>query len=83
VFKSDRDYDPKIIVGTVHSVKGGEADIVHIFPDLSFSGNNEIYDNPDRIHRLFYVGVTRAKESVIVHEASSPRAYNILGGGRG
>jgi len=83
VFKPGRDYDPKIIVGTIHSVKGGEADIVHIFPDLSFSGFNEVYDNPDRIHRLFYVGVTRAKESVIIHEASSTKSYNILGGEAG
>ena len=29
---------PEIIIGTGHSVKGGEADVVYIFPDLSASG---------------------------------------------
>lgn len=27
---------PKIIVGTIHSVKGGEADVVYVIPDLSY-----------------------------------------------
>jgi len=29
---------PHAIVGTVHSVKGGEADVVYLFPDLSQAG---------------------------------------------
>jgi hypothetical protein len=29
---------PAIIVGTGHSVKGGEADVVYVFPDLSATG---------------------------------------------
>jgi hypothetical protein len=30
---------PKVTVGTIHSVKGGEADVVILFPDLSQSGD--------------------------------------------
>lgn len=30
--------DPRVIVGTVHSVKGGEAEDVILFPDLSMAG---------------------------------------------
>jgi len=26
---------PKVVVGTIHSVKGGQADVVYLFPDLS------------------------------------------------
>ena len=31
--------DPRIVVGTIHSVKGGEADVVYLFPDLSRAGD--------------------------------------------
>ena len=30
---------PQVIVGTIHSVKGGEADAVVLFPDLSQAGD--------------------------------------------
>jgi hypothetical protein len=26
---------PRVVVGTIHSVKGGQADVVYLFPDLS------------------------------------------------
>lgn len=77
VFKVGNDHEPRVIIGTVHSVKGGEADIVHVFPDLSSSGHQELYEKPDRTHRLFYVAVTRARESVIIHDPSGPNSYDI------
>ena len=30
---------PKVVVGTIHSVKGGQADVVYLFPDLSQAGD--------------------------------------------
>lgn len=56
---------PKVIVGTIHSVKGGEADVVFLFPDLSDSGLTAYRrQGPprDAIIRTFYVGMTRARE---------------------
>ncbi|HEY6346094.1 MAG TPA: ATP-dependent helicase [Bryobacteraceae bacterium] len=58
---------PSVIVGTIHSVKGGEADVVYLFPDLSRAGgaNYQIAGAPrDSIIRLFYVGATRAREAL-------------------
>ncbi len=59
---------PKVILGTIHSVKGGEADVVYLFPDLSGRGMVE-WSNPDErrdsIIRQMYVGMTRARESLI------------------
>jgi superfamily I DNA/RNA helicase len=55
---------PKVIVGTVHSVKGGEADHVYLFPDLSRAAQHERVYNEDSIFRTFYVGLTRAKIGV-------------------
>ena len=67
--------EPQIIVGTVHSVKGGEADVVFLFPDLSAAGMQQwagsIQDRDDVI-RVCYVGITRARESLIVCEPAKP-----------
>ena len=58
---------PQIILGTIHSVKGGEADIVVLFPDLSPAGYRE-WTSPgeaqDAVRRMYYVGMTRAKEAL-------------------
>jgi hypothetical protein len=70
--------EPWIIVGTIHSVKGGEADDVVLFPDLSPAGYSEYMssENRDRILRLFYVGMTRAKDRLVMCERSAPRAVD-------
>jgi DNA helicase-2/ATP-dependent DNA helicase PcrA len=56
---------PQVIVGTIHSVKGGEADVVFLFPDLSDSGLTAYRRHgppKDAVIRTFYVGMTRARE---------------------
>ncbi len=55
---------PALTVGTIHSVKGGEADSVYLAPDLSFAGYGEWTRGHAGIHRLFYVGMTRAREKL-------------------
>lgn len=65
--------EPKVIVGTIHSVKGGEADRVVLFPDLSLAGYRE-WLNPtgrDAVLRQYYVGMTRARRRLIVAAPSS------------
>jgi DNA helicase-2/ATP-dependent DNA helicase PcrA len=72
------DVNPWVIVGTIHSVKGGEADDVVLFPDLSPAGYSE-YMSPehrDRILRLYYVGMTRARDRLVLCERSAPRAVD-------
>jgi len=58
---------PGIIVGTIHSVKGGEADDVYVFPDLSFKGNRASSargqgGGKDALTRMVYVAMTRARK---------------------
>jgi superfamily I DNA/RNA helicase len=59
---------PQVIVGTIHSLKGGEADVVVLFPDVSPQAFREYHsldkDRRDAVLRMFYVGVTRAKEEL-------------------
>lgn len=62
--------DPKVILGTIHSVKGGEADCVFLSPDLSTAGLENLNTNPDSVYRLMYVGMTRAREQLFLMPAS-------------
>ncbi len=64
---------PPITIGTIHSVKGGEADIVYLLPDISKRAydNWSLVEGKDEIIRQFYVGMTRCKESLIVTEPGS------------
>ena len=66
---------PQIIAGTIHSVKGGEADVVYLFPDLSYAGMTEWLGNGKAaVRRLFYVGMTRSRESLILCQRASSRS---------
>ena len=58
---------PKVVVGTIHSVKGGQADVVYLFPDISQAGDAQharAGAARDSVIRLFYVGLTRARETL-------------------
>lgn len=61
--------DPTLVVGSIHSVKGGEADTVFLFPDLSMAGWDQWikgYAGKWAIVRQFYVGMTRAREKLVL-----------------
>jgi hypothetical protein len=70
---------PRVVVSTIHGCKGGQADVVYLFPDLSPRAAEE-WDEPDGgegkegIRRAFYVGFTRAREELVLCEAASPLA---------
>jgi DNA helicase-2/ATP-dependent DNA helicase PcrA len=71
---------PRIIVGTIHSVKGGEADVVFLFPDISPTGEvayQRYGSQRDSLIRLFYVGMTRARHTLYICQQESPMAVAI------
>lgn len=58
--------EPSVTVGTIHSVKGGEADVVYLFPDLSPAGVVDWLHASERrnsVLRLYYVGMTGPKRA--------------------
>lgn len=60
---------PQVVVGTIHSVKGGQADVVYLFPDLSSAGDTQYRQRGnarDAVIRVFYVGITRARETLYI-----------------
>ncbi len=60
---------PHVVLGTIHSVKGAEADVVYLMPDLSAQGYDQwVGPTKDEVIRQIYVGMTRAREKLVVCE---------------
>ena len=69
---------PRITASTIHGSKGGEADNVVLFTDLSPAADEAMRINPDDTHRVFYVGVTRTKENLYIVDAEDmSRSYEL------
>ena len=71
---------PRVILGTIHSVKGGECDCSYVFPDLSRAGHTEWLtrgEPRDGIVRLFYVACSRSRESLVLCAPSSRMAVTL------
>jgi|TARA_R110000823_G_scaffold313719_1_gene441692 superfamily I DNA/RNA helicase len=69
--------DPKINLNTVHISKGGECDNVMLLTDLSRSNQQEMEKNSDDTNRVFYVGATRAKQSLHIINPQRGRGFII------
>ena len=69
---------PRILLSTIHGVKGGEADNVILLTDLSRQTLKEYERVPDDVNRLFYVGATRTKDHLhIVEPKDIYKAFRI------
>jgi superfamily I DNA/RNA helicase len=71
---------PQVVVGTIHSVKGGQADVVYLFPDLSKAADVQYHQcGPprDSVIRTFYVGATRARETLYICSAEGAAAVSV------
>ena len=53
---------PRILLSTIHGVKGSEAENVVLLTDLSKNTQKSMDRYPDDENRLFYVGATRTKD---------------------
>lgn len=66
---------PRIRLSTIHGAKGGEAENVVLITDLTAAAMDQLGDD---LHRVFYVGVTRALENLYIVEPEDYfRAYPI------
>jgi DNA helicase-2/ATP-dependent DNA helicase PcrA len=68
---------PRIHINTIHGVKGGEADNVILMTDYSYTTWDAMNLDPDAEHRVWYVGATRAKESLHIISPQSRYAYEL------
>lgn len=70
---------PRLILGTIHSVKGGEGDNVILSPDISLQAAESLATRAgqDAMIRLMYTGVTRARERLVLLEPSGRLACGL------
>jgi len=68
---------PRVRVSTIHGSKGGEADHVVILTDMAARTHAEMMTSPDDEARVWYVGVTRARERLTIVEPSSKTNFRI------
>lgn len=67
----------RITISTIHGAKGGEEDNVAVFLDQAYMTYRAAQENPDAEHRVFYVGVTRAKKKLFVVSPRSKYGYKL------
>ena len=68
---------PRILINTIHGVKGGEADHVAIITDMAHRSYRYMEMFPDDEHRVFYVAATRAKSGLNIIQPQSRLFYEI------
>lgn len=64
-------------VGTIHSVKGAEADNVVLLHDVSPNVQKNMRMNPDAEHRVYYVGATRARKRLLLVHSEVKNGYSV------
>jgi DNA helicase-2/ATP-dependent DNA helicase PcrA len=69
--------EPRIRLSTIHAAKGGEATNVVLLTDITTRVYKTYQQNPDDENRVFYVGLTRAKENLYLIEPATTRCFQI------
>lgn len=71
--------EPKVQLSSIHQSKGGEAEQVILYPDISTRAYQSLnLHQEDNEHRVFYVAVTRAKECLRIFRNQTPRYYEVF-----
>jgi len=68
---------PRVRVSTIHSAKGGESEHVVLLTDMAWKTSEEFFRRPESEHRVWYVGVTRARDRLTIVEPHSSRYYDV------
>ena len=58
--------EPQITVNTIYGVKGGEADNVILFSNISPSAQAALRENINDLRKVFYTGMTRARKNLFI-----------------
>lgn len=69
---------PRIIINTLHGCKGAEAENVVLLPDMTKKTYSNYEISAETEIRVFYVGITRARERLIILSPRSQRYFERL-----
>lgn len=65
---------PEVTLSSIHSYKGAEADHVVLSNGMSARTYRNLSEKPEEEHRIYYVGVTRAKHRLTIAEGGNAYA---------
>ena len=68
--------EPRIKLSTIHGSKGGEADNVMLLTDLNRKADASYWSQRDEERRVFYVGMTRARNTLNIVRSQSDREFS-------
>lgn len=68
---------PRVRLSTIHSAKGSEADRVILMTDLAKRTHRELLARPDSENRVLYVGLTRAREELLILTPTTRMHYEL------
>jgi len=69
---------PRVRIDTIHGAKGAEADHVALLPDLTPRVHRGLLESPDAEHRVWYVAVTRCRDTLHVARPRTCLRYTSL-----
>lgn len=69
--------EPRVRISTIHGAKGGEADNVLLLTDMAARNEEAMRRSPDEEHRVFYVGLTRAKQALHIIRPMTNIGYKL------
>jgi superfamily I DNA/RNA helicase len=75
--RKDNVKNPRIKISTIHSMKGGECDNIVVIPDLSYAAHKAYRRDPSIEHRVYYVAVTRTKQSLHIMMPETREFYEL------
>lgn len=67
----------RVTISTIHGVKGGEADNVLLLPDISKKTAEGMRKDPDQEHRVWYVAVSRARQSLFPVQPTTTKFFTL------
>ncbi|HLO98680.1 MAG TPA: 3'-5' exonuclease [Fimbriimonas sp.] len=76
--EADLDTKPSLRLSTIHGSKGGQAHRVILLTDMTQRVAENCDKNPDDEHRVFYVGMTRAMNTLDIVEGYN--GFKVIGG---
>lgn len=68
---------PRVKLSTIHGAKGGQAETVTVLTDMAPRTFEEMHKFPDDEQRVFYVAVTRARDTLNIVRPETSRSFTI------
>ena len=68
--------EPRVRLSTIHGAKGGEVDNVMLLTDLTRKADASYWKQRDEERRVFYVGMTRARNTLNIVRSQSDREFS-------